>query len=34
MILAAVNGDDIIGIIVAVAMAVYLVYALVNPEKM
>jgi K+-transporting ATPase KdpF subunit len=32
--LATVNGDDIIAIIIAVLLAAYLVYALVKPEAM
>jgi len=32
--LATVNGDDIIAIIMAVLIAAYLVYALVKPEAM
>ena len=32
--LATVNGDDIIPIIMAVLIAAYLVYALVKPEAM
>ncbi|HXY28591.1 MAG TPA: potassium-transporting ATPase subunit F [Acidimicrobiales bacterium] len=32
--LATVNGDDIIAIIMAVLIAAYLVYALVRPEAM
>lgn len=32
--LATVNGDDVIALIVAVAMAAYLLYALIRPEKL
>ena len=34
MLIASVNGDDVIAIIMAVLLAAYLVYALVRPEAM
>ena len=35
MILAlAMSGDDLVGLIIAVLVTGYLVYALVNPEKL
>jgi K+-transporting ATPase KdpF subunit len=30
----AISGDDFLGIIVAILIAAYLVYALVRPEKL
>ena len=35
MILAlAMSGDDLVGLIIAVLVVAYLVYALINPEKL
>jgi len=34
MILAAITGDDLVGLIIAVLIAAYLVYALLMPEKL
>jgi len=30
----AISGDDFVGIIMAVLLATYLVYVLINPERM
>jgi K+-transporting ATPase KdpF subunit len=30
----AMSGDDLVGLIIAVIVVAYLVYALVNPEKL
>jgi K+-transporting ATPase KdpF subunit len=34
MIVAAMSGDDVVGIVIAVLIGVYLVYALIKPEKL
>lgn len=35
MILAlAMSGDDLVGLIIAVIVVAYLLYALINPEKL
>ena len=30
----AITGDDLVGLIIAVLVTAYLVYALINPEKL
>jgi len=30
----AMSGDDLVGLIIAVIVVAYLVYALINPEKL
>jgi K+-transporting ATPase KdpF subunit len=30
----AMSGDDLVGLVIAVLVVAYLVYALVNPEKL
>lgn len=30
----AISGDDLVGIIMAVLLGAYLIYVLINPEKM
>jgi K+-transporting ATPase KdpF subunit len=34
MILGAMSGDDVVGIIIAVLIGIYLVFALIRPEKL
>ena len=34
MILAAISGDDAVGLVIALFIATYLVYALLRPEKL
>ncbi len=34
MVIVAMSGDDAIGIVIAVAVTIYLVYALIKPEKL
>jgi len=33
-LLAAVNGDDRVGLVIAILVSAYLVYALIRPEKL
>jgi K+-transporting ATPase KdpF subunit len=30
----AITGDDLVGLIIAILVTAYLVYALINPEKL
>ena len=34
MVLAAASGDDIVGLVIAVVVTAYLIYALIWPEKL
>jgi K+-transporting ATPase KdpF subunit len=34
MILASITGDDLVGLVIAVLIAAYLVYALLMPERL
>ena len=34
MLLGAMSGDDVVGIIIAVLIGIYLVFALIRPEKL
>jgi K+-transporting ATPase KdpF subunit len=34
MILGAMSGDDVVGIVISVLIGVYLVFALIKPEKL
>jgi len=34
MILSAMSGDDVVGIVISVLIGIYLVFALIKPEKL
>jgi len=34
VIIGAISGDDLVGLIIGVVVTIYLVYALINPERL